>query len=60
MVDDVWNFHLSIKPKDDAATYSFPVPTSGQGQKVTDEIIGAKNLRVFKVGRANSFYQKNY
>jgi hypothetical protein len=47
MVDDVWNFHLTVKPKASLLTFSFSVPKTGPGQKVTDEKIRTKNLNVF-------------
>ncbi|MGE3608730.1 MAG: UUP1 family membrane protein [Bacteriovoracaceae bacterium] len=47
MVDDVWNFHLSVKPKGDVTSFSFPIPKSGQGVRVSDEKIKTKDLKVF-------------
>lgn len=47
MVDDVWNFHLTVKPKGDKKTFSFPIPRSGTGMKVTDEKIRSKDFEVF-------------
>ena len=37
-VDDVWLLHLSLRPKDPAATtVSFPIPRAGDGLRITDE-----------------------
>lgn len=47
MVDDVWNFHLTVKPKGDVRTFSFPVPKPGPGMRVTEERIRAKGVEVF-------------
>jgi hypothetical protein len=47
MVDDVWNFHLSVKPKGDLSTFSFPVPKAGPGMKISDEKIRSKGFEVF-------------
>lgn len=47
MVDDVWNFHLSVKPKGEFNSFSFPIPKSGPGIKVTDEKIRSKSFEVF-------------
>jgi hypothetical protein len=47
MVDDVWNFHLTAKPKGDQISFSFPIPKPGTGIKITDERIRSKNFEVF-------------
>ena len=47
MVDDVWNFHLSAKPKGDKNSFSFPIPKPGPGLKITDERIKSKNFEIF-------------
>ena len=47
MVDDVWNFHLTAKPKGDHSTFSFPIPKPGPGIKISDERIRSKNFEVF-------------
>jgi hypothetical protein len=47
MVDDVWNFHLSARPKGDVRTFSFPIPKPGPGMRVTEERIRAKGVEVF-------------
>lgn len=47
MVDDVWNFHLSVKPKGDVRQFSFPIPKPGPGMKITEERIRAKGIEVF-------------
>ena len=47
MVDDVWNFHLTARPKGDVTSFSFPIPKPGPGIKITDERIRSKNFEVF-------------
>lgn len=47
MVDDVWNLHLTVKPKGDVHAFSFPIPKSSAGQKISDEKIRSKGLNVF-------------
>ena len=47
MVDDVWNFHMSVKPKGEHTSFSFPIPKSGPGQKISDEKVRARELGVF-------------
>ncbi len=47
MVDDVWNFHMSARPKGDVRTFSFPVPKPAAGMRVTEERIRAKGVEVF-------------
>lgn len=47
MVDDVWNFHLTAKPKGDHTAFSFPIPKPGPGIKISDERIRSKNFEVF-------------
>ncbi len=47
MVDDVWNFHLTARPKGDHTSFSFPIPKPGPGIKITDERIRSKNFEVF-------------
>src|SRR5690606_13519611 len=47
MVDDVWNFHLTVKPKGDVRAFTFPIPKSGPGQKVSDDKLRSKDLKVF-------------
>jgi hypothetical protein len=47
MVDDVWNFHLTVKPKGDVTSFSFPIPQSTVGQKISDEKIRSKDFKVF-------------
>ena len=47
MVDDVWNFHLTAKPKGDQSSFSFPIPKPGPGIRITDERIRSKNFEVF-------------
>lgn len=47
MVDDVWNFHMSIKPKGGENSFSFPIPRPDAGMRITDEKIRHKGLEVF-------------
>ncbi len=46
MVDDVWNFHLTIRPKNESKFLSFPIPKAGQGVKISDEKF---KMREFKI-----------
>lgn len=44
-VDDVWNFYVSVKPKDATATsVSFPIPRAGDDLKISDERMRAKGF----------------
>jgi heme/copper-type cytochrome/quinol oxidase subunit 4 len=54
MVDDVWNFHMSVRPKGDVHSFSFPVPKSAWGQKISDEKIRSKDFEVFVDGNSDS------
>lgn len=54
MVDDVWNFHLNITPKDNTNSLSFPIPKTGIGQKISDERVHSKNLKVFVDANSDS------
>jgi hypothetical protein len=47
MVDDVWNFHMNVRPKGDVYTFAFPIPKSGVGQKISDEKIRSRDYKVF-------------
>lgn len=47
MVDDVWNFHLSVKPKGEKTSFAFPIPKPGPGIKISDEKIRSKDFEVF-------------
>jgi len=47
MVDDVWNFHLTIKPKRGPVSFSFPIPRPGPGMKISDEKLRSKGYEVF-------------
>lgn len=47
MVDDVWNFHLTVRPKGDQLSFSFPIPKPGPGQKISDEKLRTKDVEVF-------------
>ena len=47
MVDDVWNFHLTAKPKGEQTSFSFPIPKPGPGIKISDERVRSKNFEVF-------------
>jgi hypothetical protein len=54
MVDDVWNFHMTVKPKGDVNTFSFPIPKSAPGQKISDEKIRSKDYEVFVDANSDS------
>lgn len=54
MVDDVWNFHMTVKPKGDVTSFSFPIPKSGPGQKVSEEKIRSKDFAVFMDANSDS------
>lgn len=54
MVDDVWNFHMTVKPKGDVFSYSFPIPKTAPGQKVSDEKIRSKDYQVFVDANSDS------
>jgi hypothetical protein len=54
MMDDVWNFHLTVKPKGSTLSFSFPVPKTAPGQKVSDEKIRSKELEVFVDANSDS------
>ena len=42
-VDDVWNFDVTLRPKDPTATtVSFPIPRAGEDLKISDERIKGK------------------
>src|SRR5690606_2224594 len=47
MVDDVWNVHMSVKPKGEKFSFTFPIPKSGPGMRVADEKIKSKGFEVF-------------
>lgn len=47
MVDDVWHLHVTVRPKGDVRSFSFPIPKSGIGQKITDEKMRSKDFQVF-------------
>ena len=47
MVDDVWNFHLTVRPKGEVYRFSFPIPKTSAGQKISDEKIRSKEFEVF-------------
>lgn len=47
MVDDVWNFHMTVKPKGEKTSFSFPIPKPGPGIKLSEERIRSKNFEVF-------------
>lgn len=47
MVDDVWNFHMNVRPKGDVQAFAFPIPKSGPGQKMSDEKIRSREYKVF-------------
>jgi hypothetical protein len=54
MVDDVWNFHLSIKPKGESKVVSFPIPRSGLGIKVSDERFRSKEFKTLLDSNSDS------
>ncbi len=54
MVDDVWNVHMSMKPKGDLTAFSFPIPKSGPGIKVSDEKVRSKDFLVFMDANSDS------
>src|SRR6478735_5772311 len=54
MVDDVWNFHMTVKPKGDVTSFSLPIPKSGPGQKISDEKIRSKDFAVFMDATSDS------
>jgi len=44
-VDDVWDFHISLRPKDaEATSVAFPIPRAGEDLKISDERIRGKGL----------------
>ena len=45
MVDDVWNIHISINPKDEVQSISFPVPRNGFEVKIPEEKYRLKNFK---------------
>ena len=47
MVEDVWNMHMTMRPRGEQKTFSFPIPRSGPGAKVIDEKVRSKDLEVF-------------
>lgn len=47
MVDDVWNFHLNVRPKENVKSFSFPIPANYGSQKISDEKIRSKNYKTF-------------
>lgn len=54
MVDDVWNLYISVKPKGEVRSFSFPIPKSGIGQKITDEKMRSKDFQVFVDANSDS------
>lgn len=54
MVDDVWNFHISAKPKGNQTSFSFPIPKPGPGIKISDERLRSKNFEVFLDSNSDS------
>jgi len=46
-VDDVWNFHLTVKSRDGEAQSSFPLPRAGLGMRISDEKIKSNDAKVF-------------
>lgn len=47
MVDDVWNVHMTAKPKGEQTSFSFPIPKPGPGIKIADERIRSKHFEIF-------------
>lgn len=47
MVDDVWNFHINVRPKGDVYSFAFPIPKSAPGQKISDERIRFREFKIF-------------
>ncbi len=47
MVEDVWNFHMSMRPKGEQRTFSYPIPKSAPGIKLTDDKIKSRDMEVF-------------
>lgn len=47
MVDDVWDFHISVRPKGVVKSFSFPVPRSSPGTKISDEKFKSKDYQIF-------------
>lgn len=54
MVDDVWNFHMSVKPKGDKTSFSFPIPRSGPDIRIADEKLRSKDLEIYKDSGSDS------
>lgn len=54
MVDDVWNFHMTVRPKGDVTSFSFPIPKSAPGQRISDEKIRSKDFAVFVDANSDS------
>lgn len=54
MVDDVWNFHISAKPKGNQTSFSFPIPKPGPGIRISDERLRSKNFEVFLDSNSDS------
>ena len=46
-VNDVWNLHMTVGPREGGKTFSFPIPKSGPGQKISDEKFKTKDMEVF-------------
>jgi hypothetical protein len=47
MVEDVWNFHMSVRPRGEQRTFSYPIPKSAPGIKLTDDKIKSRDMEVF-------------
>jgi hypothetical protein len=47
MVDDVWTFHMSLKPKGKQNTFSFPIPRPSAVTRVADEKLRSKDFETF-------------
>lgn len=47
MVDDVWSFHLTLKPKGNPNSFTFPIPKPDASLKINDEKLRAQGLEVY-------------
>ncbi len=47
MVDDVWNLHVNVKPKGSVYSFSFPLPRSAPGQRISDDKLKSRDYQIF-------------
>ena len=47
MVDDLWNIHITVTPRNSPNEFSFPIPKTDAGQRISDEKLKSKNYEVF-------------